>query len=83
MSIQNLLVFLLIGLLAGFIASRLMPKSRLGLVGDLIAGVLGSFLGGWIFNLLGVYIGSYLWPLVTAFFGALLLLFVLRLINLL
>lgn len=80
MNIQTVFIYVLIGVLTAFIASWLMPKSRFGLVGDLVVGVLGSFIGGLIFTLLGVYFGSYLWPLVTAFFGALLLLLIPRLI---
>jgi uncharacterized membrane protein YeaQ/YmgE (transglycosylase-associated protein family) len=52
MSTEHLLLFLLIGILAGFIAGKIMKGSGFGLVGDLISG--GSFIGGWVFGLLGI-----------------------------
>jgi uncharacterized membrane protein YeaQ/YmgE (transglycosylase-associated protein family) len=80
MTIQTVIVYLLIGVLAAFLASWLMPKSALSLPGDLVIGVVGSFLGGWIFSLLDVYLGSYLWAYVSAFLGALLFLGIIRLV---
>ena len=46
--------FLLIGLLAGYITGRLTKGSGFGLLGDLVIGVAGSFLGGFLFRLLGI-----------------------------
>lgn len=80
MNIQAVAILVIIGVLAGFIVSWLMQKSRFGLVGDLVVGVAGSFLGGRIFIMLGIYFGSYLWALLTAFIGALLFLVALHLI---
>jgi uncharacterized membrane protein YeaQ/YmgE (transglycosylase-associated protein family) len=80
MNMQAVFILVVIGVLAGFLASWLMPKSHFGLLGDLVVGVVGSFLGSWIFGLLGAYLGGYLWALVAAFLGALLLLGILRLI---
>jgi uncharacterized membrane protein YeaQ/YmgE (transglycosylase-associated protein family) len=51
MNLQSLVLFLVIGLVAGWLASRIMRGGGFGLVGDLIVGVIGAFLGGWLFNL--------------------------------
>lgn len=81
MNTQSLLLFLLIGLVAGWLASRIMKGRGFGLIGDLIVGVVGSFIGGWLFGLLGITAGGIIGSLVTAVVGAVLLLYVLRLIK--
>jgi uncharacterized membrane protein YeaQ/YmgE (transglycosylase-associated protein family) len=81
MDLQSLVLFLVIGLVAGWLASRIMRGGGFGLVGDLIIGVIGAFLGGWLFNLLGISLGGILGALVTALIGAIVLLYLLRLIK--
>lgn len=77
----GLILFLLIGLAAGWLAGRIMKGGGFGLVGDLIVGVVGAFLGGWLFDLLGISLGGLLGSLVTALVGAIVLLYLLRLIK--
>ncbi len=79
MSTENLLLFLVIGVVAGFLAGKIMKGSGFGLIGDLIVGVIGSFIGGWVFGLLGISAGGILGVLVAAIVGALLFLYVIRL----
>jgi uncharacterized membrane protein YeaQ/YmgE (transglycosylase-associated protein family) len=79
MSTENLLLFLVIGILAGFLAGKIMKGSGFGLIGDLIVGVIGSFIGAWVFGLLGISSGGILGLLVAAIVGALLLLYIIRL----
>ncbi|MGB2896022.1 MAG: GlsB/YeaQ/YmgE family stress response membrane protein [Anaerolineales bacterium] len=81
MNTQDLLLFLVIGLIAGWLASRMMRSGPFGLVGDLIVGVIGAFIGGWLFGLFGISAGGILGSLVIALVGALVLLYVLRLIK--
>ena len=81
MSTEHLLLFLLIGIVAGFLAGKIMRGAGYGLVGDLILGVIGSFIGVWVFGLLSIQAGGILGLLVAAVVGALLLLFVLRLVK--
>jgi uncharacterized membrane protein YeaQ/YmgE (transglycosylase-associated protein family) len=50
----DLILFLVIGLVAGWLAGQIMKGSGFGLVGDLILGVVGAFIGGWLFSLLGL-----------------------------
>jgi len=78
---QSLLLFLVIGLIAGWLASRIMRVGQFGLLGDLIVGVLGALIGGWLFGQLGISAGGILGSLVTALVGAIVLLYVLRLIR--
>jgi uncharacterized membrane protein YeaQ/YmgE (transglycosylase-associated protein family) len=77
----SLLWFLLIGLCAGWLAGKIMKGGGFGLVGDLIVGVIGAFLGAWVFGMLGIGAGGLLGALVTATVGAMLLLFLIRLIK--
>lgn len=81
MSTQNLIVFLSIGILAGFVAGKIMKGGGFGLLGDLVIGVIGAFLGGWVFGLLGIAAYGLLGTFVTALIGALLLLYLVRLIK--
>ena len=81
MDTQSLILFLVIGLVAGWLAGRIMKGGGYGLVGDLIVGVIGAFIGGWLFGQLGISAGGILGLLVAAVVGALVLLFLLRLIR--
>lgn len=78
-STEHLILFLVIGIVAGFLAGKIMKGSGFGLIGDLIVGVIGSFIGVWIFGLLDISGGGILALLVAAVVGALLLLFIIRL----
>ena len=79
MSTENLLLFLVIGIVAGFLAGKIMKGAGFGLVGDLIVGVIGSFIGVWVFGLLGIVTGGILGLLIASVVGALLLLYIVRL----
>jgi uncharacterized membrane protein YeaQ/YmgE (transglycosylase-associated protein family) len=78
---MNLLWFLIIGLVAGWLAGKLMRGGGYGLIGDLVLGVIGAFLGGWLFGVLGIAAGGLIGRLITATVGAVVLLFLIRLIK--
>ena len=69
---------LLIGLLAGWIASRAMKVRNLGLGGYLLVGIVGAFLGGYIFIFLDMPIGGLIGTLVSAIVGAVVLLYIIQ-----
>jgi uncharacterized membrane protein YeaQ/YmgE (transglycosylase-associated protein family) len=79
---MNILIFLLIGLIAGWLASFVMGGGY-GLVGDLVVGVLGAFIGGWLFSTFaGRDITGFDLPsILIAFVGAVILLAILHLIT--
>jgi uncharacterized membrane protein YeaQ/YmgE (transglycosylase-associated protein family) len=77
----NLLWFLLIGIAAGWLASQIMKGGGSGLATDLIMGVIGSILGGFLFGLLGLSADGAIGSLVTATVGAIVLIAGLRLLN--
>ena len=76
-----LIWFLLIGLIAGWLAGQVMKGGGFGVIGDMIVGVIGAFLGGWLFGLLGISAGGLIGSLITAFVGAVILIFLLRIIR--
>lgn len=78
---DQLIWFLLVGLIAGWLAGQIMKGSGFGLVGDLVVGVLGAFLGAWLFSLLGITTWGLLGSILVALVGALVLLFLVRLIR--
>ena len=78
---QGLIGFLIIGLLAGWIAGKLIQGGGFGLFGNLVVGVVGAFVGGFVFQSLGVASGGFVGSLVTAVIGAGILLFVVGLFH--
>ncbi len=79
---MDLLTWLIVGLIAGVLASFVMGGG-FGIVGDIIVGIVGAFLGGWIFRTLGVGtpFSGLAGTIFVAFIGAVVLLFLLRLIR--
>ncbi len=70
--------FLIIGIIAGWLAGKLTRGHGFGVVGDLVVGVLGALIGGFIFRILGVASYSLVGSLVTATVGAVVLLWLVR-----
>jgi uncharacterized membrane protein YeaQ/YmgE (transglycosylase-associated protein family) len=79
----NLIFVLIVGLVAGWLAGKIMKGKGFGLVGDLIVGVVGAVIGNWIFILLGfsVYGNGLIGSIIVALIGALILLFAVRLFK--
>jgi len=78
MSLTGLIWFLLIGLIAGWLAGRVMRGGGYGVIGDMIVGIIGALLGGWLFGLLGIHAGGLIGSIITAFVGAVVLIALLR-----
>jgi uncharacterized membrane protein YeaQ/YmgE (transglycosylase-associated protein family) len=78
----SFLWFLVVGLVAGWLAGVLVKGGGFGLVGDLVVGVVGAFLGGFLFSTFGVSLGGGLvGSIVVATIGAVVLLFIVRLVK--
>jgi len=79
---MELVYFLLIGGVAGWLAGKLTKGSGFGLVGNVVIGVLGALLGGYLFRQLGFWSdGSLVGTLLTSLVGAVVLLFLLSLVR--
>ena len=78
---MDLLTWIIVGLVAGVLAGLVV--GGVGLIGDIIVGILGAFIGGWIFAKLGVNspFSGLAGTIFTAFIGAVVLLFILHLVS--
>ena len=82
LSNQSLLVILVVGIVAGWLAGRVMRGGGFGLIGDLVVGLIGAFIGDWLLPQLGIHLGVGIVALIiNAFIGAVVLLLILRLVS--
>ena len=78
---MNIILYILVGILAGFLAGKIMKGGGFGLIVNLILGVIGGFLGGWLMSLVGIQKAGLLWELIVAVIGAIVLLCVISLFK--
>ena len=82
LSNQSLLVILLVGIIAGWLAGKIVRGTGFGILGDLLVGIVGAFVGNWLLPRLGIHLGTGLVSaIVNATVGAILLLLVVRLLG--
>jgi len=82
MDAMSWLAWLIVGGIAGALASAVM-HSRLGIIGDIVVGIIGAFIGGFLFNLLGAQgaTGFNIWSILVAFVGAVVLIWIVRAVT--
>ena len=74
--------FIIVGLIAGWLAGVIMKGGGYGVVGVIIVGIVGALIGGWLFSTMGVSTGGgLLGAIIVALVGAIILIFLLRLIK--
>jgi uncharacterized membrane protein YeaQ/YmgE (transglycosylase-associated protein family) len=80
---MDILTWLIVGLVAGVLASLVMGGTGYGIIGDIIIGIAGAFVGGWLLRAMGtgVPVGGLPGTIIVAFIGAVVLLFIIRLIR--
>ncbi|OLD83167.1 MAG: hypothetical protein AUG54_02145, partial [Ktedonobacter sp. 13_1_20CM_4_53_7] len=78
LSLSSLIWWLIVGLIAGALAGLVMRGGGYGIVGDIIVGIIGAVIGGWIFSLLGIGAGGLIGSIIVAFVGACILIAILR-----
>lgn len=82
MSNQSLLVILLVGIVAGWLAGKVVRGTGFGIIGDLLVGIVGAFIGNWLLPRVGIHLGTgVVSAIVNATVGAILLLLVVRLVG--
>lgn len=82
MNANDILVWIVVGAVAGWLAGLVVRGAGFGLIGDIIIGIVGAFLAGLIFPRLGVHLGvGIVAAIVDAFIGAVILLLILRLVR--
>jgi len=74
--------FIIVGLVAGWLAGVIMKGGGFGVIGDIVVGIVGALIGGWLFSSMGVSAGGgLLGAIIVALIGAIILIFLLRLIK--
>jgi uncharacterized membrane protein YeaQ/YmgE (transglycosylase-associated protein family) len=82
LSNQSLVVILVVGIVSGWLAGRVMRGGGFGLIGDLLVGLIGAFIGDWLLPRLGIHLGVGMVALIiNAFIGAVVFLLILRLVG--
>jgi uncharacterized membrane protein YeaQ/YmgE (transglycosylase-associated protein family) len=83
MTLESLIVLIIIGAIAGWLAGQIMKGGGFGLIGDIVVGIVGAFIGGWLWGVLGLPgIGPWwLTAIISATIGACILLFIIRLVK--
>ena len=79
---MNFVWFIIVGLIAGWLAGVIMKGGGFGVIGDIVVGIVGALIGGWLFSTMGVSAGGgLLGAIIVALIGAIILIFLLRLIK--
>jgi len=80
----DIISWIIVGIIAGFLAKAVVPgEGPGGVLGDLVVGIVGAIIGGWLFNLFGHTgtTGLNVWSIVVAFVGGVVLLWIVRALN--
>ncbi|MBI1869253.1 MAG: GlsB/YeaQ/YmgE family stress response membrane protein [Methylocystis sp.] len=82
LSAESLVVIILVGLVAGWLAAKVVRGYGLGIVGDIIVGVIGAYIGNWLLPRLGIHLGTgVVLAILNATVGAIVLLLLVRLVR--
>lgn len=82
MFVGGLISWIIVGLIAGWLAGKVMKGGGYGVLMDILIGMVGAVLGGWLFNMLGIYPGfGIIGSILVAFIGAVILVWLVRLIK--
>src|SRR5580698_6745408 len=82
LSNESLLVIVIVGVIAGWLAGKIVDGGGFGFIGDLIVGVIGAFIGDWLLPRLGIHLGvGMVAAIINATIGAVVLLLIIRLVR--
>lgn len=82
MSGESLLVIIIVGVVAGWLAGQIVRGAGFGLIGDLLIGIVGAFIGSWLLPRIGIHLGAgTIRAIINATIGAIVLLLVIRLVR--
>lgn len=82
MALESLIVLLIVGAIAGWLAGQIVRGFGFGLVGNIVVGIVGAVIAGWLFPRLGINLGGgVIGSIIAAAIGAVILLFVIGLIR--
>ena len=75
---EALISWIVVGLIAGWLAGKVMNGGGYGVAADIVLGILGGIVGGWVFGILGLHAGGLVGSIVVAFVGAVILVWIVR-----
>ena len=79
---MGIIIWLIVGAIAGWLAGIVVKGGGFGLIGDIIVGIIGALIAGWLLPRLGIFIGGdFIGDIINAFIGAVILLIILRLVK--
>jgi len=79
---SNFIYWILVGLIAGWLAGKVMRGGGYGVIVDILLGIVGGYLGGWLFGMMGIWPGGgMIGSIIVAFIGAIILVGLTRLIK--
>ena len=82
MDIQSIIIWLIVGAIAGWLAGMVVKGGGFGLLGDIVVGIIGAVIAGWLLPYLGIALGSgIVAAIIDAFIGAVILLVIVKLIR--
>ena len=82
MDAQSIIIWLIVGAIAGWLAGMVVRGGGFGLIGDIIVGIVGALIAGWLLPRIGIFIGGgFIAAVIDAFIGAVILLIILRLLR--
>lgn len=82
MDVQTIIIWLIVGAIAGWLAGMVVKGGGFGLIGDIIVGIVGAVIAGWLLPAIGFPIAAgFVGAIIDAFIGAVILLIILRLIK--
>jgi len=82
MGVEHIIIWLIIGAIAGWLAGMVVRGGGFGLIGDIIIGIIGAVIAGWLLPRLGIFIGhGFVGAVIDAFIGAVILLLIIRLVR--
>lgn len=82
MDASEILIWIIVGAIAGWLAGLVVRGSGFGLLGDIVVGIVGAFIAGWLFPRIGLHLGEgFVRAVLDAFIGAVILLLLIRLVR--
>ena len=78
---QGIIWWIVVGLIAGWAAGKIMKGGGYGVIADILLGIVGGIVGGWVVGLLGFGGGGLIWSILVAMLGAVILIWITRLIK--
>ena len=82
MDIQSIIIWIIVGAIAGWLAGMVVKGGGFGLIGDIIVGIVGAIIAGWLLPQIGIAIGSgIIAAIIDAFIGAVILLLIIKLVK--